>query len=136
MGQLCDAGCVVTFDATSVTVSLNNNILLDGIRTPDTGLWHLSMVQPSLSSPPALATSVSPPLLHQSYAAMHSATPAELVAFAHAALFSPVLSTLKQALDRGYLPNFVGLTAKALKNQTDQANTAYSTSGHCRTSLT
>ena len=118
MGQLCDAGCVVTFDAMSVTVTLHNKVILNGIRTPATGLWHLSMVQPSLPpalpSPPTVAPTISPPLLHQSYAAMHSATPSELVAFAHATLFSPALSTLKQALDRGYLPNFVGLTAKAL----------------------
>ena len=118
MGQLCDAGCVVTFDAMSVTVTLHNKVILNGIRTPATGLWHLSMVQPSLPpalpSPPTVAPTISPPLLHQSYAAMHSATPSELVAFAHATLFPPALSTLKQALDRGYLPNFVGLTAKAL----------------------
>ena len=45
---------------------------------------------------------------------MQSATPADLVVFAHAALFSPALSTLKAALDRGYLLNFMGLTSKTL----------------------
>jgi hypothetical protein len=114
MGQLCDAGCLVTFDATSVTVHLDNERILEGARMPDTGLWHLSMVQPSLATNANKPVTPLPPLSHRSYAAVHSATPAELVAFAHATLFSPVLSTLKQALDRGFLPNFMDLTAKAL----------------------
>ena len=115
MGQLCDAGCVVTFDATTVTVTLHGERILDDIRTPATGLWNLSMVQPSLApSSPDSALS-EPPLLHQSFAALYSATPPELVAFAHATLFSPALSTLKKALDRGFLPNFPGITAATLK---------------------
>jgi hypothetical protein len=83
MGQLCDAGCVVTFDATSVTVHHDALRLLEGTRTPATGLWHLSLTQPQLTTP------TPPPLLHRSYAAVQSATPADLVAFAHAALLSP-----------------------------------------------
>ena len=57
-----------------------------------------------------------PSLLHQSYAAIPSTTSAELVAFAHACLFSPALSTLKRALDCGYLPHFMGLTSTTLAN--------------------
>lgn len=107
MGQLCDAGCIVTFDATTVQVHRNTELLLTGIRTPATGLWHLSLVAPT-------PTTSVPDFLHQSYAAVQSATPAELVAFAHATLLSPALSTLKYALDLGFLPNFIGLTAKSL----------------------
>jgi hypothetical protein len=40
--------------------------------------------------------------------------PAELVAFAHAALFSPAPSTLAIALKKGFVQNFPGLTEKAL----------------------
>ena len=119
MGQLCDAGCVVTFDATSVIVTLDDERILDGVRTPSTGLWNLSMVTPSLAPsplastlPPALS---EPPCLHQSFTAVQSATPPELVAFAHATLFSPALSALRKALDRGFLPNFPGITAATLK---------------------
>ncbi len=42
-------------------------------------------------------------------------TTEQQVAFAHAALFSPAISTLKKALDRGYLPPFPGLTSKSFK---------------------
>ena len=119
MGQLCDAGCVVTFDATTVVVTLDGDRILDGVRTPTTGLWNLSIVQSTLSPPPLETAmppvSYEPPLLHQSFAALHSATPSELVAFAHATLFSPAISTLKKALDRGFLPNFPGITATTLK---------------------
>lgn len=113
MGQLCDAGCTVTFDATSVTVQLDDTQLLSGSRDLDTGLWHLSLVVaavPNAHDTPLVAA----PLLHRSYAATQSATTAELVAFAHAALFSPALSTLKVALDRGYIAHFMGLTAHSL----------------------
>ena len=113
MGQLCDAGCVVTFDAKSVTVTIDNERILDGTRTPATGLWHVSLVQPALA--PDVAELPPPPLIHHSYASVQSATPAELVAFAHATLFSPALSTLKNALVRGFLPNYMGLTAKTLR---------------------
>ena len=43
---------------------------------------------------------------NQAYAAAigNSATPADLVAFAHASLFSPSVSTLETALRKGFLP--------------------------------
>ena len=52
--QLCDAGCSVQFDETTVTVTNSNNeILLVGTRDPVTNLWliplgpasHLEMQQ-------------------------------------------------------------------------------------------
>ena len=46
--------------------------------------------------------------------AIGSATPAELVAFAHAALFSPAPSTLAIALKKGFVQYFPGLTEKTL----------------------
>ena len=41
-------------------------------------------------------------------------TQTDLVAFAHAALFSPSLSTLKTALENGFLPPFMGLNKAAI----------------------
>ena len=99
IGQLCDAGCDVTFDATTVTVVYNNNVVLTGIRTPATRLWQMRQVTPS----------------EQANAAIGSATPEQIVAFSHASLFSPVLSTLEIALNKCFLTNFPGLTAKALR---------------------
>ena len=56
-----------------------------------------------------------------SLAAVSSSTPADLVAFAHASLFSPALSTLQTALDRGYLSDFQGLTATSLRKHPPQS---------------
>ena len=109
IGQLCDSGCDVTFSATAVQVRRNDTLLLAGDRSPLTGLWHLELVA---ANPPALTPATVIP--HHSFAAIASTTPADLVAFTHATLFSPALSTLTTALNRGYLPDFHGLTAKTL----------------------
>jgi len=115
IGQLCDSGCEVTFDAKVVTVNHNNHVVLSGKRDTTTGLWHLNLVDPTpLATLPA-------PTEHQSHAAVGSATPAELVAFSHAALFSPVLSTLVTALDRNYLSNFPGLSAQLVRKYPPQS---------------
>ena len=121
MGQLCDSGCTVTFTASDVHVHLADRLLLSGSRTPDTGLWHLSLIAPDPPRIPQDSITTASTLLHHSYAAVQSATPTELVAFAHAALFSPALSTLKTALDRGYLPHFMGLTTKAVTKHPPQS---------------
>ena len=99
IGQLCDAGCDVIFDATTVTVRYQNHIALTGTRNQDTRLWQLRAPSPT----------------EQANAAIGSATPAEIVAFSHASLFSPSLTTLENALKKGFLTNFPGLTAKALR---------------------
>jgi hypothetical protein len=106
IGQLCDTACNVTFDSSVVQVLHNDAvILMAGTRKPETKLWHLE-----LTPPPA------PPIrLHQANGAIGSATPAELVAFAHATLFSLALSTLHTALAQGFISNFPGLTARTLR---------------------
>jgi hypothetical protein len=105
MGQWCDAGCTLLFDATSLQVSVDDKVVLTGTRTPETRLWQVN-----------LQNSISPEAFQQqAYGAIGSASPAELVAFAHATLFSPALSTLHAALKAGYLTNFPGLTTATLR---------------------
>jgi len=36
IGQLCDAGCIVTFDAATITCEWNGQIILVGQRAPNT----------------------------------------------------------------------------------------------------
>jgi hypothetical protein len=114
MGQLCDSGCDVNFDAKSVTVTHNNTTVLTGSRNPTTKLWHLNLTPHGTPQP-------TDKILMQAHAAIGTATPAEIVAFAHAALFSPVLSTLATALEKGYLTNFPGLTTHTLKKYPPQS---------------
>jgi len=82
--------------ATTVTICHNNKIIMSGHQTSETKLWNLDI-------------QAAPPQAYAN-AAIGTAKPAELVAFAYAAMFSPALSTLAEALRRGYLPEFAGLT--------------------------
>ena len=87
----------------AVTITLLDSTVMKGFRSPTTRLWNLQLPTPVA------------PLSGSALAAQHSATPAELVAFAHASLFSPALSTLSTALTNGYVKDFPGLTAKLLR---------------------
>jgi hypothetical protein len=111
IGQLCDAGCVVEFAAANVTLQHNNSVVLHGHRTPATQLWHVDLPN---EAPIAELPSEAP--IAESNAAVGSATPSELVSFAHASLWSPVLSTLATALDKNYVTNFPGLSSCAFRN--------------------
>jgi len=100
IGQLCDARCDVAFTASMVTISHNNSVVLQGQCTTKSKLWELN-----ICPPPTASTN----------AALGTASTADLVAFAHAALFSPALSTLEEALCQGHLPEFAGLTLASLQ---------------------
>ena len=66
-------------------------------------------------------TGPTAPQLHTCLAAIGSATPQALVAFSHAALFSPALSTLVTALTKGFLPQMPGLTLTTLRKYPPQS---------------
>ena len=101
IGHLCDAGCEAIFTATTVSITYQKDVILTGTRSPTTNnLWYLDFPEsPTKDS----ANSITLP---------HKA--AELVAFSHAALFSPVLSTLSTALTKGYIPGFPGLSPQSV----------------------
>ena len=82
------------------------NIILVATLCPTTGLWlvPLSTHTPDPSALPNSCNAVTSPTKL-----------ADMVAFSHAALFSPSLSTLQRALDSGYITGFPGLTASNLK---------------------
>jgi len=100
IGQLCDAGCTALFTANKVTIKHNNTTILQGSRSPHSqNLWNI----PLSNTPQKALSMVTMP---------HKA--AEIVQFFHAALFSPSISTLKQALKNNILPNIPGLTMESL----------------------
>lgn len=105
VGQLCDAGCEVTFTPTHVHVTHGNTNALSGIRSPHTKLWEFHL----------------PHAPHVGLSAIGTPTSADLVAFSHAALFSPTLSTLQKALELHILPPIAGLTLAALKRHPPQS---------------
>jgi len=106
VGQFCDSGCNVVFTADTVTISHNNAVVMQGHRTPTSKLWELN---------------ISPTPAAHANTAVGRASTADCVAFAHASLFSPALSTLAEALRRGHLPEFAGLTLDALRKYPPQS---------------
>lgn len=124
IGQLCDAGCQITLDADRMQVKHNDNIALTGLRNSESRLWHVDLAPtcPTTSDAGPTTTDQHVPTADQHcLGAIGSATPADLVAFAHASLFSPALPTLAKAIDKGFLTNFPGLTAKALRKYPPQS---------------
>ena len=150
IGQLCDANCEVIFSKENLTVRLGATVIMQGQRARSTGLWHIdighhdeqkifatvpmSAVAPTTKIPKGNCSPKTP--LVPSYGipnhpgiepptcltAIGTARPADVVAFHHAALFSPALSTLELALQKGFLPPFPGLTLSALRRHPPQSS--------------
>lgn len=122
IGKLCDAGCKATFTADQVTITLHGKQLLTGHRCPTTGLWLITLPTPVPLKAPANAHAVpAPHQVPQANSVTQPTKAADMVAFSHAALFSPTLSTLQTALDKGYVIGFPGLTSKTLKKYPPQS---------------
>jgi len=95
-------GCNIAFTADWVTIQHNNTSHLT--RTINS---HHQTLGIGHQPPRELHT-------HMANTSIGSATPANLVAFVHVALFSPALSTLAESLWHGHLPEFNGLTLQWL----------------------
>ena len=138
VAPLCDSGCQVTFNKHGCTIQMPDNTEIHCPRDPQ-GLWTLppnvfqqaNMTQTSTrgtreieATRPPLTTertdratqphTAEPTQVERPAINRHTNTPADLVAFAHAALFSPALATLKTALRKGFLPPFTGLNETML----------------------
>jgi hypothetical protein len=85
-------------------VWLQNQLVLQGRRAPP-ALWifQLPSTKPTIPQPNTDATSE-----------VNATIGTPNAAYAHATLFSPLLETLQEALRRGYVRNFPGMTAKTL----------------------
>ena len=98
-GKMCDHGCEACFNATEVIITCNNKTVITGERSDEThGLYVMNY----------------PPTGTANFAVNQSAKPADIVAFAHAALFSPAITTLQKALEKNYIA-LPGLTLRSLK---------------------
>jgi hypothetical protein len=92
----------VTFDSQHMQVHNIDTVILV--------LWHVDLANPAI---PAvwLVNAIGDP------------TTAELFSFAHASMFSPVLSMLEAALSIGWLTNFPGLIQALVKRCNNQRST-------------
>ncbi|ACI65279.1 predicted protein [Phaeodactylum tricornutum CCAP 1055/1] len=120
IGQLCDHGCTATFTSDTVRIALNNTVVLRGGRSPYTRLWTLD--SPVTPNPPA--TELHAPVHDKNFAnhlGDHSGTLADRIAFVHASLFSPQLSTWCKAIDKGRLTTFPDITSAQVKRHPPQS---------------
>jgi hypothetical protein len=96
IGQLCDAGCLATFSSSHVDIALHGTTIPSGTRSLATNrLWTVELPQAPVS-----------PFTAPFAGSLQTGTVPDLVAFAHAALFSPSISTLSEALSKNYISNF------------------------------
>ena len=102
IGQLCDHGCNALFTPADVQIYRNQRLILHGPRDHN-GLWRLAIHQPT-AQPPTNA-----PTGHANVI-VRTTTMAELMAYLHACLFSPAISTLLDAVNNNQLTTFPGLT--------------------------
>jgi hypothetical protein len=114
LGQLCDAGCTATIDKKTIDIKYNDKTVITGTRSEETTLWHLDDVPHNMDKNDMF------PIYGN--AATTTNTPANIVAFTHAAFFSPALSTLEQALAKNYITNIPGFTLAALKKYPPQSS--------------
>ena len=105
IGLLTDAGCIATFSANKMTLDFEGRTILTATRSNETNqLW---IVDP----PQTLQAHIN-----QCLGAVNmSSKPEDMVAFAHASFCSPTIVTLKQAIQKGYIPQGIpGLTVENL----------------------
>jgi hypothetical protein len=120
IGQLCDHGCKAVFTHSKVTITRDDLIMLTGTRSIATnGLWTLDPLDPSsLAAPSNPITGSVNAMFHTTLA---HATITNRIAFYHARLSPPSLSTWCQAIDAGHFPSWPGLTSSAVRKYPPQS---------------
>ena len=99
IGQLCDDGCIATFDKDSVVIAKDNAVILQGKRDPSTKLWMVD-----LNCSPTMSPLPGPNVIqHAANAAIAQETVPERVAFLHWCAGSPQLSTWCKAIDADFI---------------------------------
>jgi hypothetical protein len=112
IGTLCDHGCTATFTADSVTIALNGTTILHGTRSVNNGLWHLHLSSPSPTNPTTIDDATPTQFANS---VIPQTTIADRIAFYHATLFSPALSTWCKAIDNNLLSTWPDLTSAQVR---------------------
>ena len=117
IGQLCDDGCIATFDKDSVVIAKDNAVILQGKRDPSTKLWMVD-----LNCSPTMSPLPGPNVIqYAANAAIAQETVPERVAFLHWCAGSPQLSTWCKAIDAGFYRSWPGLTSKLVRKHMPQS---------------
>jgi hypothetical protein len=106
LSQICDHGGTATVTADNINIEFEGKTVMTASRSNETSLWHLDNYPISDNTQPF------PYYANASVGTSHTR---DIVAFFHAAMFSPVIDTLYKALNKGYITNVPGVTTKTLK---------------------
>jgi hypothetical protein len=126
VSPLTHAGCTVLFSNDEATIQCPGE---EPIICPATnsGLWSVPIqgakhVAKQIGAVAMQATRLIHDQVYEPFMALaaigNSNHPADLVAFHHAALFSPTIATLETAITKQYLPPLPGLTLHTLRKYT------------------
>jgi hypothetical protein len=120
IGLLCDHDCDVNFRKHKVHVIYEGKEILTGSRDYHNGLWSIDMPTPQTT-----CNSITPTIPNQlptqdkftcnAVTTNVTKTVADRVAFYHASLFSPTISTWCKAIDAGHFTTWPELTSKKVR---------------------
>ena len=111
IGKLCDDDCIALFTKYNVRIVKNGEVIIEGRRNPNNGLYMIPL-SPRQPTPIAEAPKKSLKALSMIRCAK---TKADLAAFLHGTLGSPVISTLLRAIKRGHFTHWPGLTEELIR---------------------
>ena len=114
VSAFCEAGLEAHFTSDRVDFRRGDEVVLSGRRTPGTATWFCDLVRSAAAAPAPVAA------VPACAAVTPATTVKDLVAFHHASLGSPVVSTLEEAVRRGFV-SVPGLTSEALKRWTPRS---------------
>jgi hypothetical protein len=113
IGLLCDAGMIAIYTAANVLIlDSAGNLVLHGSRSPVDKIWLIDVSGPP--PPPVATIRPTTSLLSASVITEARGTQAQIVAYYHATMGSPSISTLEDALNRQFV-QLPGLTLEMLR---------------------
>ena len=110
VGQLCDAGCLLSFTDSLALVVFRDVPIMVAARDPTTKMYVLDLRSPT--APPRARDCLPAPGTHISaHASAYSMrTKSDLAAWHHQSCWAPVHTTFSAAASAGYLASFPGLS--------------------------
>ena len=108
LGRLCDDDCTAIMNKHLTVVYKNSSPIIKAPRCPKTGMYLVNLHNP-LSLANSAIKHCSPKIIQ-----IHEFTSLSRLKFLHGALGSPPLSTLKRAVQAGYLLSWPDFNMKAL----------------------
>ena len=105
LSPFCNAGCKVELTATDITISKDDEVLLQNSKSPTASLWHLDLSKHTATR--ALTSYALQTIRHD--------TNAEYVQFTHAVFGSHPVSSFQAAVDKGWLGNYPRITGRMVR---------------------